>query len=362
MYDYRIAFAFYGELNGFTNLTRDFTDVLLTADRNYVADVIREFNGQLLGDDLFFQDEPISEKIIENKDMLNLKPWNKPKEAIEAVRQAGKLELAAQKPKAFMYIIDNVWGKGWKNTNMYRALKKSGFENETREYSPEEFRAKIFSIVKLNELRVTGNKKDESKKRIRIEKAIELVAKRNDPEAFMNILDSFLKPTNKAYKEIAKMVNGEIGGGKTTARAKQPTLPLFSDVEDSHGRSINGNYENGDRSGQSVLLDHSWWRETANMIGDEKARKQYLEDAKWFVSNHEDWYNDPKNGEKPGRYKDKEKDNSRVVNRFYHYMQNKRGGLNGKQKWLSDIYSRVPIDKIIEYLCQRYEVRDVMKT
>lgn len=358
MYDYRLAFAFYGELNGFANLTRDFTDVLLTADRYYVADVIREFNGQLLGDDLFFQDEPISEKIIKNMDTSKtLKRYKNPQEVIEAVRQAGKLELAVQKPKAFMYIIDNVLGKG---TRVYKALKKSGFENDTSKYSPEEFRAKIYSIVQLELGKLKGEKKQECIEKI--DKAINLESRINDREAFMYILDNFLKPTSKAYKEIAKMVNGEIGGGKTTARAKQPTLPLFSDVEDSHGRSINGNYENGDRSGKSVLLDDSWRLETAKMIGDKQARRQYLEDAKWFVSNHEDWYNDPKDGKKPGRYKDKEKDNNRVVNRFYHYMQNKRGGLNGTQKWLSDIYSRVPINKIIEYLCQRYEVRDVMKT
>ena len=234
MYDYRLAFAFYGELNGFANLTRDLTDVLLTADRYYVADVIREFNGQLLGDDLFFQDEPISEKIIENVDTSKtLKRYKNSQEVIEAVRQTGKLESDVQNPKAFMYIIDNVWGKGWKNTNMYRALKKSGFENETREYSPEEFRAEIFSIVKLNELRGTGNKKDEYKKRI--EKAIKLEAKRNDPEAFMNILDSFLKPTNKAYQAIAKMLNGEIGGGKTTARAKEQSLFSANEYYDVRG-------------------------------------------------------------------------------------------------------------------------------
>lgn len=48
--DYRLAFAFYGELNGFANLTRDFTDLLLNnEDRKYVSEVYREFSGQLLG-------------------------------------------------------------------------------------------------------------------------------------------------------------------------------------------------------------------------------------------------------------------------------------------------------------------------
>lgn len=55
--DYRLAFAFYGELNGFANLTRDFTDNLLNVDekgvdeKKYVADVYKELYGQLLGTD-----------------------------------------------------------------------------------------------------------------------------------------------------------------------------------------------------------------------------------------------------------------------------------------------------------------------
>lgn len=52
MSDYKIAFAFFGELNGFANLTRDFTDVLFAhKDRNYVALVYKEIYGQLHGED-----------------------------------------------------------------------------------------------------------------------------------------------------------------------------------------------------------------------------------------------------------------------------------------------------------------------
>lgn len=48
--DYRLAFAFYGELNGFANLTRDFTDHLLNiSDREYVMNVYKELYTQLLG-------------------------------------------------------------------------------------------------------------------------------------------------------------------------------------------------------------------------------------------------------------------------------------------------------------------------
>ncbi|MDY5859325.1 MAG: hypothetical protein SPK09_08930 [Porphyromonas sp.] len=47
MYDYRLAFAVYGLLNGFANMTRDFTDILLNEESSYLSRVYKEFYGQL---------------------------------------------------------------------------------------------------------------------------------------------------------------------------------------------------------------------------------------------------------------------------------------------------------------------------
>ena len=52
MTDYKLAFAFYGTLNGFANLTRDFTDILYGQNKNYVWEVYKEFHGQLLGENI----------------------------------------------------------------------------------------------------------------------------------------------------------------------------------------------------------------------------------------------------------------------------------------------------------------------
>ena len=73
MSDYKIAFAFFGELNGFANLTRDFTDVLFAhKDRNYVASVYKEIYGQLHGEDPTFGNSTVIEKepslITDNED------------------------------------------------------------------------------------------------------------------------------------------------------------------------------------------------------------------------------------------------------------------------------------------------------
>ena len=50
MTDYRLAYAFYGVFNGFANLTRDFTDLLLNNDSAYVASVYKEFHGSIHGE------------------------------------------------------------------------------------------------------------------------------------------------------------------------------------------------------------------------------------------------------------------------------------------------------------------------
>lgn len=52
MTDYRLTYAMYGTINGFANLTRDFTDVLLRKESRYIAEVYREFYGQLFGRDV----------------------------------------------------------------------------------------------------------------------------------------------------------------------------------------------------------------------------------------------------------------------------------------------------------------------
>lgn len=52
MYDYRLAFAFYGVLNGFANLTRDFTDNIYNTSSEYIASVYKEVYRQLFGKSL----------------------------------------------------------------------------------------------------------------------------------------------------------------------------------------------------------------------------------------------------------------------------------------------------------------------
>lgn len=86
MTDYRFAFAMFGTLDGFANLPRDFTDVLLTEDRDYVAEVYKYFYYQLFNKEISVNNKNSkskskipSERII-NKKQIDDK--NKPVESI----------------------------------------------------------------------------------------------------------------------------------------------------------------------------------------------------------------------------------------------------------------------------------------
>lgn len=76
MYDYRLAFALYGALTGYANMTRDFVDMLFE-DKNYGLQVYKEFYGQLHGKDLMIIEIPtMTTKTSDNTiDKGNNIPW-----------------------------------------------------------------------------------------------------------------------------------------------------------------------------------------------------------------------------------------------------------------------------------------------
>jgi len=58
MNDYRLAFAIYGCLNGFANLTRDFTDIIFNHNNDIVS-IYKEAYGQLLGKNINEIESPV---------------------------------------------------------------------------------------------------------------------------------------------------------------------------------------------------------------------------------------------------------------------------------------------------------------
>ena len=139
----------------------------------------------------------IPSKIIENIDKIEPKQKNQDK-VVRAVSNAVALEDAVQSPRAFMFILDSF--PKMKTTSAYKALDKAHFIDDKNIYSPDQFKNKIYEIV--------GEKALKSQKE-NIDRAIELEAKRHDPEVFLKILDNFLSPKEPAYKKISKLLDNE---------------------------------------------------------------------------------------------------------------------------------------------------------
>lgn len=85
MTDYRIAFAFYGTLNGFANLPRDFTDILFSQDRKYIAEVYKKFYSQLYGRNVISSKPAVVETITPLNEVVDISNFeNEGKEVSQA--------------------------------------------------------------------------------------------------------------------------------------------------------------------------------------------------------------------------------------------------------------------------------------
>ena len=102
-----------------------------------------------------------------------------------------------------------------------------------------------------------------------------------------------------------------------------------------------------------IITDNRWVPVCAEMISDQKAKKQFIDDMEWFVNNHNESYIDKKKNIVKGYYYDHDTSNTRTLERLRMYMENKLKP-NPKAPWLADIYRNIPINKIMDYMHQRY--------
>lgn len=206
--NYKLAYGIYGATRGFTSLPKTFTSVLINGNKDYyqsfASNVWRMLNGIEIKDAVLpkasnntsvIVESQLGSKIIENQNNVESKVVKQQK-VVEAINKAVELENIVQSPKAFMYIFSSF--SRITTTKAYKALDAVNFAGDEGSYTPEQFRSKIYSIVGKEGLKTQKEN---------IDKAIELESKRQDPEAFLIILDNFLKPTDAAYKKIEKLIS-----------------------------------------------------------------------------------------------------------------------------------------------------------
>lgn len=343
MYDYRFAFALYGVLNGFANMTRDFTDLLLTTESSYLSKVYREMYGQLL-------DKRIPETINTSSSIETNKPE-------EGTAEEGMRTIVLQNPAEKTL-------KDWQNG------------------------IKVFAASVI--------KRDKQKLLNSLEDAFAQNGDNQDFFAFITMLDNFegWKPGkngpstawSRLQEHYVPDYNQRIGKpAKKQSQSKKPTqqekglfdgfvdglqnvtqtvINVFTGDEDKTSKeglkqessSPEQAKQVVSRLGKSILEDKSWIYECSNLISDSRANRQFIEDMEWFVGNHNDTYNDKKKGMVPGYYAGHDRTNERVLERIRAYMDNKLKPRNEKMRWLAEIYANIPINKIIDYISKVYGI------
>lgn len=131
----------------------------------------------------------LGSKIIENINNVESK-------VVGVVNKDVEFENAVQSPKTFMYILENI--PNFTRTKAYKNLLQANFAGDIGDYTPEEFKEKIYQTIGQKDLKAQKDK---------IDIAIKLEAKRQDPEAFLCILDNYFPDqSSNAYKKIAALI------------------------------------------------------------------------------------------------------------------------------------------------------------
>lgn len=195
---------------------------------------------------------------------------------------------------------------------------------------------------------------------------------KDDKVKFTEYIKENLK-TDKAQKETFKHFGfGENKDKKSTKLKTRTESDLFSvtDKKDTIGdegtvtvptkivRERNesiSNLREVPHKEESIIENTAWINECASMISDSRARRQFLEDMEWFVGNHHETYKDKKKGIVKGYYAGHDCTNERVIERLKVYMENKLKPRYENMRWLADIYAKIPINNIIDYISKLYD-------
>lgn len=341
MNDYRIAFAMYGVLNGFANMTRDFTDLLLSEESSYLSKVYREMYGQLLDKSIpdthtitsiielktpenTIPDNEVQTIVLKNPEEKALIEWqNEIRVFAASVIKRDKQKLlksledaliqngANQDYFIFITMLDNF--KGWKpGKNGPSTAWKRMQEHYVPDYDKR--------IGKPSKTQGTESK---------------------TARLGSNLFDGFVNGIQHATQTVENIFSGENSNEEKLNEKKR--------IADQENKT-----RPCSRIGNSILEDAAWIQECASFIDDHRAYRQFIEDMEWFVGNHNEIYNDKKKGAIQGYYAGHDKTNMRVRERLRAYMENKVKPRNVKMQWLAEIYKKIPIDRIMEYILSVY--------
>lgn len=337
MYDYRIAFAFYGVLHGFANLTRDFTDLILNKDSNYVSKVYREMYGQLfeksipknLNTSLAIEqknnstEEDYRNIVLQNDDIKGLKEWQ------DDIRIYAASVIKRDKQK-LLSSLDEALAQNGNNQDYYTFITML---NKFDGWKPT--KNGPCTVWKRVQERYVPNYRDQHVDKFPKNQSSEKTER--------GLFDGLMDGLQHATQTIKNVLSGD----NETEKAPKAQGDAYISVKDKQTVS---------RFGKSILDDESWIQECAALISDSRAKRQFIEDVEWFVGNHNKTYNDKKKGVISGYYAGHDRSNYRVLERLKAYMDNKLKPRNTTMQWLADIYANIPTNKIVDYISRTYGI------
>ena len=343
MYDYRIAFALYGVLNGFANMTRDFTDLLLTTESSYLSKVYREMYGQLLDKSIpetintsstietkklekGTLEEGMRTIVLQNPEEKALKDWQ------NGIRVFAASVIKRDKQK-LLSSLEDAFAQNGNNLDYFVFItmldKFEGWKPGKNGPSTAWTRLQERYVPDYNQrIGKPTKKQGQSKKLTQQEKGL-----------FEGLVDGL--------QNVAQNVKNAFTGDENNT--SKENLKQESSSPEKAKKAVS-------RVGKSILEDKSWINECASWVTDSRSKRKFIEDMEWFVGNHNDTYYDKKKGMVPGYYAGYDRTNERVLERIRAYMDNKLKPHSEKMQWLAEIYANIPINKIIDYISKVYGI------
>ena len=325
MFDYRLAFSMYGALNGFANLTRDFTDNLYNRERKYVSEVYREFYSQLHG---------VTIAVPSSVESIKYNPEQNRTQESKHISSALKTTDSISTLNSS--IIHEIWDyfkspafKGIKNKTKLEQGLRICIEKVSGNFNLQIFLSELSSLTEYG-----WNKNNKSWK---------LIQEKFCPDYKDN---SSKKKKEKNIKEEGSspsLFDSMIEGAKNFVQAVGLIPPIDK----------NKVMDNNNSSNHSLLLfDNSWIDKCASLIDDKDARKQFCVDIEWFIGYHQEIYR----GNQTGVYKNYDTSNDKTIKRLQTYLERKLRP-NDKYPALVEKYKKIPIGKIVQYLEKEYGIR-----
>lgn len=219
--NYKFVYGIYGATRGFKSLPKTFTSVLIDGNKDYyqsfASNVWRMLNGVEIKDAVLpkASNNTYQRGSKSSENLNNAKSKVRKQQKVgEEINKDVELENIFLSPETFM----RFYSCFPHNSTAYKALKNAHFEEDDSSYTLKQIRDKVHSIVG----------KGDSKSLKKIDIAIELGGKMQDPTACLNTLQKYSESINDTARK--KLISAIEQGNKAIPQ---------DDVEKRNQRSIN---------------------------------------------------------------------------------------------------------------------------